>query len=246
MVSRLELYELVWSTPITKAAEQFNVSGSYLARICTALNVPRPGRGYWAKLAVGRAPKRIALPEALPGDQLSWEPGTELSPVRRFRAAQSEEQGSPARSKSRSHWLIASARQHFDNSRPGKDGDYLKPYKKLLVDITSSKACLEKAFGFASDLFNALEAAGHRVLLGQRMHRIELDEHEVRHKQPAHRYPSLWTPAQPTIVYIGTAPVGLALIEMSEDVLMRYVNGDYIFYDKKSRHPGVYPNRPET
>ena len=228
MVSRQELYDLVWSTPISKAAEQFQVSGSYLARVCTALNVPRPGRGYWAKLAAGGSPKQTPLPEAKPGDQLSWTPGGELSPSAKLRTAARDEHAPTFRSQSRAHWLITSARQHFDNSRPIKDGEYLKPYKKLLVDITSSKACLEKAFGFASALFNAFEAAGHRVVLGQRMHRMEQDEHEVRHKQQRQRYPSLWTPSEPTIVYIGTVPVGLALIEISENVLMRYVNGEYV------------------
>ena len=69
---REELYELVWSTPMTKVAEKFEVSGSYLARVCTELRVPRPERGYWAKLAVGKAPQRPALPEPLPGDPVVW------------------------------------------------------------------------------------------------------------------------------------------------------------------------------
>ena len=58
MISRDELYELVWSTPMTKAAEKFEVSGSYLARVCSVLHVPRPEWGYWAKLAFGKAPNR--------------------------------------------------------------------------------------------------------------------------------------------------------------------------------------------
>jgi hypothetical protein len=33
MISREELYELVWSKPMTKVAEQFKVSGSYMARV---------------------------------------------------------------------------------------------------------------------------------------------------------------------------------------------------------------------
>lgn len=72
MVSREELYELVWSIPMIKVAEKFSVSGSYMARVCSVLNVPRPERGYWAKLEVGKASARPALPEALPGDQLFW------------------------------------------------------------------------------------------------------------------------------------------------------------------------------
>ncbi|MTD93913.1 hypothetical protein GIW81_06135 [Hyphomicrobium sp. xq] len=230
MVSRQELYELVWSSPMTTVAKQFEVSSSYLARVCAALNVPRPGRGYWAKLVVDAAPPRIPLREPHPGDQLSWEPGGELSPAANLRRPQKYEGDRQSRSQVRTHWLITSARQHFDNSRPIEDGDYLKPYKKLLVDITSSKACLEKAFGFASTLFNALEAAGHRVMVAsnQGLYRIEINEHEARSKQQRHRYPSIWTPRAPTVVYIEEVAIGLAIIEMSEDVLMRYVNGKYV------------------
>lgn len=54
-IAREELYEFVWAMPMIKVAGKFQVSGSYLARICTALQVPRPERGYWAKLAVGKA-----------------------------------------------------------------------------------------------------------------------------------------------------------------------------------------------
>jgi hypothetical protein len=46
-----------------KVAAQFGVSSSYLARVCTLLYVPRPERGYWAKLAVGKASKQPALPD---------------------------------------------------------------------------------------------------------------------------------------------------------------------------------------
>src|ERR1700761_5164346 len=85
MVSREELYELVWSIPMIKVAEKFPVSGSYLARVCSVLNVPRPERGYWAKLEVGKAPARPALPEALPGDPLFWSQEGDL-PAPRVRA----------------------------------------------------------------------------------------------------------------------------------------------------------------
>ena len=46
-------------------------------------------------------------------------------------------------------------------SRKIDDAEHLKPYKKLLVDITVSRSGLDKALAFANDLFNALESAGH-------------------------------------------------------------------------------------
>src|SRR5260221_5267187 len=48
-VPREKLYEEVWAEPMTKVAERYGVSSSYLAQICSRLNVPRPSRGYWAQ-----------------------------------------------------------------------------------------------------------------------------------------------------------------------------------------------------
>ncbi len=51
---RDELYDIVWSEPMMHAAKRFGVSGSYLARVCTMLNVPRPPQGYWANWRLAR------------------------------------------------------------------------------------------------------------------------------------------------------------------------------------------------
>ncbi|WP_051402210.1 hypothetical protein [Lutibaculum baratangense] len=111
-------------------------------------------------------------------------------------------------------------------------GSYLKPYKKLLVDVTASKAALDKALEFANDLFNALEAAGHRVVIapaGQALSRAEVDEREVpRKERNVYYHRGTWSPHRPTIVYVGTVSIGLAIVEMSEEVLLRYVGGKYV------------------
>lgn len=44
-MSREELYEAVWSGPVSKVAKNYDVSGSFLARVCDLLKVPRPPRG---------------------------------------------------------------------------------------------------------------------------------------------------------------------------------------------------------
>lgn len=113
-----------------------------------------------------------------------------------------------------------------------EDDTYLKPYKKFLVDVTASKAALDKALEFANDLFNALEAAGHRVVIapaGEALSRAEIDEREVpRKERNVYYHRGIWSPHRPTIVYVGTVPIGLAIVEMSEDVPVRYVGGKYV------------------
>jgi hypothetical protein len=238
MISREELYELVWAQPMIKAAKQFDVSGSYLARICGLLNVPRPERGYWAKLTVGKAPARPILPPARPGDELYWSKEGDQS-LKPRPAAQPARPAPPSVDKPRPvrvpkdhiHGLIRGAKELFIATYPIEEGTYLKPYKKLLVDVTASKACLDKALDFANELFNALEASGRRVTLSpthEGLRRSDFDEREEHPKGRNPRYRSLWSPSRPTVTYIGDIAIGLSIVEMSEQVVMRYVNGKYI------------------
>ena len=209
-VSREALYEMVWSEPMLRVAARFGVSSSYMARVCTLLNVPRPERGYWAKLAVGKAPKRArSLPK--PPDQKP----------RRKRAVR--------RQLSDRHPLVSGAKPLFEAGRLSWHGKYLKPAKKPLVDLAVTQTGLDKAIAFANELFLAFEARDHRVVIApnsERFHRADVDERENPGK--GHHHNNLLSPMRCTVVYIGTVAIGLTVIEMSEAAEARYVNGEYV------------------
>ena len=168
-LTRQALYELVWSEPMLKVAAQFGVSSSYLARVCTLLYVPRPERGYWAKLAVGKASKQPALPDPRPGDPLEW--SRDGTPPKRARPLpKPPEKKRRKRHKTRTplpdrHPLAADAKPLFEAGRLSYSAGYLKPAKRLLIDLAVTKTGLDKALSFANQLFLALEARGHRVLI---------------------------------------------------------------------------------
>ena len=61
-VSREELYEQVWSKPMTKVAADYGVTGTALKKTCDRHHVPTPERGYWAKLEFGKPVNKEALP----------------------------------------------------------------------------------------------------------------------------------------------------------------------------------------
>jgi hypothetical protein len=230
--SREELYAQVWFEPMTKVSERFGVSGSYLARICTLLGVPRPERGYWAKLAVGKAPAQPPLPEARPGEPQEWSPDELLQAPPRPAVTAPRGRTRVRTAPTDVHSLVRGARMHFENGRPVKEGAFLKPYKRLLLDLTASKPALENAFELANRLFNAFEAIGHRVVVapqGAGYLRAQIDEREAPNtKRRIYDQSGLWSPQRPTVVYIGTVAIGLAVVEMSESVLLRYVDGKYI------------------
>ncbi|MBL0372614.1 hypothetical protein JJB09_11300 [Rhizobium sp. KVB221] len=59
--TRRELYDLVWSSPILKLAEQFEISDRGLAKTCERHQIPVPGRGYWARLEAGQSVTKTPL-----------------------------------------------------------------------------------------------------------------------------------------------------------------------------------------
>ncbi|MBX3549071.1 MAG: hypothetical protein KIT15_12355 [Xanthobacteraceae bacterium] len=65
--TRFELYELVWSQPMTALSAEVGISSVALAKHCKKLNVPVPGRGYWARIAAGQPIDKPALPLRFPG-----------------------------------------------------------------------------------------------------------------------------------------------------------------------------------
>jgi hypothetical protein len=46
---------------MTELAQDFGLSDVALAKRCRKLGVPVPGRGYWAHVAAGQAPRQPAL-----------------------------------------------------------------------------------------------------------------------------------------------------------------------------------------
>jgi len=50
-LTRKQLYEKVWTTPMTRLAKEFGISDVALAKTCKKYDIPRPLRGYRARIA---------------------------------------------------------------------------------------------------------------------------------------------------------------------------------------------------
>jgi hypothetical protein len=62
-LTRRQLYDQVWSTPMIQLAKAYGLSDVGLAKVCRKHNVPKPQRGFWAKLEHGHQPKKVPLPD---------------------------------------------------------------------------------------------------------------------------------------------------------------------------------------
>jgi hypothetical protein len=126
------------------------------------------------------------------------------------------------------HEVLVGAREHFEKSRVTEEG-YLKPFKRLVVDVFTSKDQIDYALRLANQLFLLLEDRGHSVVLAQSYSRPDLD---VREDAKAQRYGlPKWSPSRPTVVFIGKVVIGLTLYEMMEEVEFRWVKGKYVRVD---------------
>lgn len=229
-VSREQLYEEVWAEPMTTVALKYKVSSSFLARICTRLNVPRPPRGYWAMYATGKRPKQPPLPAARPGDELEWAQYGEA------RRAPFIFEDQPLKIKHRKraelpilHALLVGFQDCLNEGRESYFNPFIRPIKRLLPDIITSKEMARRTIDVANELYLGLETHGHQVKFsphGQRLWRRAVDEREK--VRGGNHNSDLWYPSRPTLAFIGSVAIGLTVYEMTEYVEVRHIDGEYV------------------
>src|SRR5579859_1272616 len=63
ILTRRELYDLVWSKPLRDVATDLGISDVGLAKVCERHRVPRPEQGYWNKINAGKPAKKSIFVE---------------------------------------------------------------------------------------------------------------------------------------------------------------------------------------
>jgi hypothetical protein len=58
LYDRGTLYDQVWSRPVLDVAKGYRISGVRLGKVCRALSIPVPPRGYWARARSGATARR--------------------------------------------------------------------------------------------------------------------------------------------------------------------------------------------
>ena len=235
-ITRERLFEEVWAEPMTTVAARYKVSSSFLGRICERLKVPRPGRGHWAQVAVGKADAKPALPPPRPGDELEWARDREARRLPAALPVPLDHDPLPTASSSAprrrgEHALLLGARADFQKTRGGSSfwNEYPRPTKHNLADIVVSAEGLDRGLSLANKLYLALESRGFNVTLAarpQQWRRPEVDPCESK-AHPNHT-PRCWSPARPTLCYVGSVAIGLTIYELSEAALSERVDGKTI------------------
>jgi hypothetical protein len=169
-ITREELYDLVWSEPMSSVAKRYRISDRGLAKVCERLKVPRPGRGYWAKKRAGHRVSRRALKTLAPGARESavvrthagGDPAPEPSgPVAEQKAFESKEENRitvPDRV-GRYHPLVRATRVALRELGPRVGGSV----PRGALDIRVERRSRQRAFRIFDALIKALEKRGYSV-----------------------------------------------------------------------------------
>ena len=163
-LSRSQIYELIWSRPIQQVAPTLGLSDVGLAKLCKRYDIPRPPRGYWAKLRHDQNPPKSPLPDPGRNPRVRFEEADENSSDRATPEFDRISVRYPI-PEGESHPLVAKARSHFDRLEPNKTG-LLVPRKHCPLDVRVSPPQLARALAVLDALLSAFESRGNRVEAG--------------------------------------------------------------------------------
>lgn len=201
-MTREELYSAVWTTPMARLAEQYGISGNGLAKICDREDIPYPPRGYWAKRAVGKAPKASPMPKSDRSRSITIRP-TPLPPPPIELPQEVKHQVDKARANEstilvqerllRPHAVVASwLAEHEEKNRQGRrERD---PWTRKLYDPGEFTEAEHRKHRILDALFKAIERQGGKIKQGERRELFaevsgEKVEFQVREKQKQERRP---------------------------------------------------------
>jgi hypothetical protein len=168
---RDELYKEVWERPSVKVAAKYGISAVMLGKVCRKLQIPVPGRGYWAKLEFGKPVERIPLPDAkdLPSVHRLKQSSSGATPVDSTPAAEPEDpeykkileiEGQPrvVDSEAKRHKLITATAKVLLHAKPDERGMLQPRWDQPALDIRVSKGSTERALNIMNAVLQLLEA----------------------------------------------------------------------------------------
>jgi len=171
LITREQLFEQIWEMPILQLANKYGITDVGLAKICKRMNIPRPPRGYWSKLKVGKP---------LPKPQLRPTAVSELDRVVITPTPAEFKQKAIAKPLEvipvpeilvEPHTLTIKSRVALNRGKTNERG-LISPRTKACLDILVSRACIERACRVMDTLLKALGARGYSVSIKEGNHPI--------------------------------------------------------------------------
>jgi hypothetical protein len=172
-VDRETLYNEVWAEPVSIVAPRYGLSDVGFAKICRALTIPLPSRGYWAKVKAGRIMGRAPLPKLkesepvtrtlvkLPAEQVATREATKELAARIRR--ETPPVASPEQSSTPSHPLVRAASKRLHQRDGWPEGTLARSAPKEVVNFSVTRDAFDRALGIVDALLKALASQGFDI-----------------------------------------------------------------------------------
>jgi hypothetical protein len=196
-LSRKELYDLVWSTPLTALAKQFEITLARIKSACKEKKIPIPELGFWERKKFG---KQTIIPE-LPIDNSYWvntpiwfTPTAELC---RNRIKQIRDEIEKSCKKfcivpdnlTNADRLVIEAKYNLQTKKPywyGREEGYVSSDSEQ-IPIFVTKKNIKRALRLANALIKLVKARDHQIEFENQSPKINIDgekyDFSVREKQ---------------------------------------------------------------
>jgi hypothetical protein len=191
--TRRELYDLVWSEPLTAIAKKFETYDYVLRKACKDFNIPLPKSGHWMKIQFGKpvdiepldedydGPNDVSLSETLSTEKII-SVSVELSPLEALKTEiENDKRVSlvvPDRL-TKPDKLIESLKKELEE-RTGysSEGNRIKAWDQLNVLVT--KALIGRALRFMDTFIIAIRARGHDIEVRNRETNVLIYSEEIQ------------------------------------------------------------------
>lgn len=169
--TRRELYDLVWARPMVKLAGEFGLSDVGLRKICAKHGIPKPPRGYWAKLNFGKPVKRSPLGSPGKGvsDRVLFSVFTPVEVPDEIAEAAIKARDRiqaaivvPNDPPNRFHPFAQALRRALRSAKPDDEG-FLRVSGSGILSAAIGPANRDRTILLADTLFKALEEVGEQI-----------------------------------------------------------------------------------
>jgi len=178
-LTRKELYDQIWSEPAVKLARKYGFSDVWLARICKKNNIPRPPRGYWARIESGQKVPKTPLPK---GENRIIEIRVHDPGLKKEKTVSGASSDQKKRLKSievplyeeTPHPFISDTAKILEIS--SQDNTGLVPPQEGCININVSKESLSRALCIMDSLIKMLTIMGFEVSLSGNSTEVKIDD----------------------------------------------------------------------
>jgi hypothetical protein len=194
VLSRKELFDLVWSTPLLTLSKKFAISDNGIRKICKRMNIPLPQLGYWQKKAYGKSTLIKKMPKINPGgkeitlairgieagDEYKNHPLTELAELEKEIINDPKLRLKVPQKLYKPDKLIIAANEDLI-----KDKSYFSQYHSLIqtyvgkIDIKVSPKNLSRALRIMDTLIKLFRARGHDIYVGDRKTFVRIEGENI-------------------------------------------------------------------